>query len=226
MLATDPVPPTLGDAVLRLLFAALLAGVVGAEREKGAQIAGTRTHAVLGIGAALAMLVSLQLAAHAPPPADPGRIAAQVVSGIGFLGAGAIIRLGTSVRGLTTAASLWTTAIIGLAVGAGYPIEAAVATAVLMCVLHVVDRVMARLRFGRHVRALRCEAVGAVRLAAPVTKALRAQHIDARVMSVREERATERVSYEFRLRVPDGVEPETILDALRDIPELIATRIE
>lgn len=226
MLAATGSSPTWWEGALRLALAAALAGLVGAEREKDAQIAGLRTHAILGIGAALAMLVSLQLAADSRPPADPGRIAAQVVSGIGFLGAGAIIRLGTTVRGLTTAASLWTVATIGLAVGAGYLLEAVVATALLMGMLHLVDRVMARWRFGRHVRALRCEAIGHARLQGPVTAALRARDIDTRVMSVREERATERTTYEFRLRVPDGTEPEAILDALREIPDLTATRLE
>jgi putative Mg2+ transporter-C (MgtC) family protein len=219
--------PDWWDACLRLAVAALLGGLVGAEREQDAQIAGLRTHAVLAIGAALTMLVSLTVAATAPaPPADPGRIAAQVVSGIGFLGAGAIIRLGTTVRGLTTAGSLWTVAAIGLAVGAGYFIPAAFATLLLILVLHVVDRVEARLGFGRRYVTLHCEAPGHPRLQAPVTEALRNRGVDVRVLSVREDREPERVRYEFRLRVPEMVSMETILADLREVGPLVATRIE
>ena len=92
-----------------LLEATVLGGLIGLERERSNQPAGLRTHAILCLGAALIMVVSERVALIGSGN-DPGRIAAQVVTGIGFLGAGAIIRMGASVRGLTTAASLWTTA--------------------------------------------------------------------------------------------------------------------
>jgi putative Mg2+ transporter-C (MgtC) family protein len=104
----------------RLCLAALLGGLVGFEREVHNQPAGLRTHMVVSIGSCLMMLVSLYMAKLGPSPGDPAHIAAQVVTGIGFLGAGAIMRFGMSVKGLTTAACLWTVAGIGLAVGCGY----------------------------------------------------------------------------------------------------------
>jgi len=127
---------------LRLLAAAVLGGLVGLEREKHNQPAGLRTHVILTLGSALAMTVSIDLAMQFQPlvpNGDPARLAAQVVSGIGFLGAGAIFRYGTSIKGLTTATSLWTVAIVGLAVGAGHFFSAIVATALLLVALATLD---------------------------------------------------------------------------------------
>mgnify|MGYP006284514287 FL=1 len=105
-------------AVFKIVLMLILSGVIGWEREKYHKPAGFRTHILVGIGSTLIMMVSLNVAKNFPnTQADPGRIAAQVVSGIGFLGAGTIIREGFSVKGLTTAASLWAIAATGLAIG-------------------------------------------------------------------------------------------------------------
>src|SRR5947208_14534242 len=113
--------------LLRLMVAAVLGGAIGFERELRERGAGLRTHLVVCVGSALFTLVSAY--AFVGPRVDPTRIAAQIVSGIGFLGAGAIIRQGFSVRGLTTAATLWLVAAIGMACGAGYYSAALMATA-------------------------------------------------------------------------------------------------
>lgn len=130
------------DAIARLGMAALLSGAVGFEREAAQKAAGLRTHILVGLGAALFGLLSLE-GFQAP---DPSRIAAQVVTGIGFLGAGAIFREGRLVRGLTTAAGLWTVAAIGLAAGAAmYPVAVAatVVTLIVLYGLRYVDRIVA-----------------------------------------------------------------------------------
>ena len=121
------------QVVLRLFLAAALGGIIGFEREKHNRgMAGFRTHILVSIGSSLIMLVSIYIFEiyAGKAPVDPARIAAGVVTGIGFLGAGTIIRSGESVKGLTTAASLWTVSGIGLAVGCGFYI-AACATAVI-----------------------------------------------------------------------------------------------
>jgi len=104
---------------LRLFLALLFSGLIGWERELHERPAGFRTHILVCLGATLIMIISLSIHEIYGDASDPGRIAAQVVSGIGFLGAGTIIREGISVKGLTTAASLWAVAGIGLGVGAG-----------------------------------------------------------------------------------------------------------
>jgi putative Mg2+ transporter-C (MgtC) family protein len=120
--------------LLRLAIAALLGGAIGFERELRERQAGLRTHLVVALGSALFTLVSAYgfhaflVDGGSIVRADPTRIAAQIVSGIGFLGAGAIIRQGLSVRGLTTAATLWLVAAIGMASGAGYYSAAIFAT--------------------------------------------------------------------------------------------------
>jgi putative Mg2+ transporter-C (MgtC) family protein len=122
------------DVVFRLFLAAFLGGAVGFEREVREREAGLRTHVLVSVGSALFFLVSAYawtdwtFSQSAGITFDPTRIAAQIVSGIGFLGAGAIIRQGLSVRGLTTAATLWLVAGIGMASGAGYWEAAVIAT--------------------------------------------------------------------------------------------------
>jgi putative Mg2+ transporter-C (MgtC) family protein len=112
-----------GDLMLeigvKIILILLLAGIIGWNREKHGRPAGFRTHILVGIGSTIVMMVSI-LMHEKYPEADPARIAAQVISGIGFLGAGTILVQGSTVTGLTTAASIWTTAAIGLAVGAGF----------------------------------------------------------------------------------------------------------
>lgn len=124
------------EVALRLLISAILGAVIGFERERQSQPAGLRTHIILVMGAALASTLSINFAIEFRPfvvNGDPSRIAAQVISGIGFLGAGAILRYGTNIKGLTTATSLWTMAVVGLAVGAGHYISA-IATTVLILI--------------------------------------------------------------------------------------------
>jgi putative Mg2+ transporter-C (MgtC) family protein len=129
------------EALLRVVVAAALGGAVGIERELREREAGLRTHMLVSVGSALFTIVSAyafrDFLTHggAVVRADPTRIAAQIVTGIGFLGAGAIIRQGLSVRGLTTAATLWVVAAIGMAVGAGYYGGAVITTAVVLAAL-------------------------------------------------------------------------------------------
>ena len=135
--------PTLNwdESLLRLSLAAVLGGLIGIERELREREAGLRTHLLVALGSCLFTIVSAYgfhaflASGEAVVRADPTRIAAQIVTGIGFLGAGAIIRQGLSVRGLTTAATLWVVAAVGLAAGAGYYSAAVITTAVVLVAL-------------------------------------------------------------------------------------------
>jgi putative Mg2+ transporter-C (MgtC) family protein len=131
--------------ILRVLLGAGLSAVIGLERELHGRPAGLRTHVLVGIGAALVMAsgeaVVQLLAARTGVQIDPGRIAAGVITGIGFLGAGTIIRVGDWIRGLTTAASIWYVAALGIVAGQGLYVLALGGTAVGLVVLTLLDRV-------------------------------------------------------------------------------------
>lgn len=125
------------DSIGRLLLAALFGGVIGLERETHGRAAGFRTHALVCVGSALFTLMSFHVfqAYGNQASGDPARIAYGVVVGMGFLGGGTIVRSGSRVHGLTTAAALWSTAAIGLAVGAGQYLLSAVAAGLVLVVL-------------------------------------------------------------------------------------------
>ena len=122
------------EIILKLFLAVVFGGIIGWEREVHGRAAGLRTHILVALGSALIMLTSIYIfdIYRGETGIDPFRIAAQVVSGIGFLGAGTIIRSRASVVGLTTAASIWSASGIGLAVGAGFYTGAIVATAFVL----------------------------------------------------------------------------------------------
>ncbi len=126
------------EVLIRIGLCALLGGAIGLERELSEHHAGFRTHVLVALGAGLFTLVgvhAMESYSGDGVPVDPTRIAAQVVTGIGFLGAGAILRQGDTVKGLTTAASLWVTAAIGTAVGLGFLVGAAATTAAALIAL-------------------------------------------------------------------------------------------
>lgn len=129
----------ISDVIMRVCIATVLGGIVGIERERSERAAGLRTHAMVGLGAAAFMIISAfgfrDILGTPAVVLDPSRVAAQIVTGIGFLGAGTIIFQREMVRGLTTAASIWAVAAIGAAVGGGMYILAGTSTALTLGVL-------------------------------------------------------------------------------------------
>jgi putative Mg2+ transporter-C (MgtC) family protein len=138
-----------GDLFLRLIVAAVLGSAIGVDRQRLDKSAGLRTHMLVSVGSALVMIVSAYGFDRVLQPGrivlDPSRVAAQVVSGIGFLGAGTIVVRKQSVHGLTTAASIWAVAAIGLAAGGALYVAATAATAIMLVILAVMKPVEERL---------------------------------------------------------------------------------
>lgn len=138
----------------RLLVTAVLCGLIGVEREHVNRPAGLRTHVLVGISAALVMITSEYLfhQYHEMSNLDPARLGAQVISGIGFLGAGTIVKDGFSVRGLTTAASLWAVACIGLAAGSGLYSGAILATIFIYATLQLMKTIIGKQKYYKVLR--------------------------------------------------------------------------
>jgi putative Mg2+ transporter-C (MgtC) family protein len=126
------------ELTVRLVVALVLGAVIGWERELQRMPAGFRTHALVSLGSAIFTIISAY--AFTGPLSDPTRVAAQIVSGIGFLGGGAILHYGGTVRGLTTAASLWAVAAVGMAAGAGLFVIAAVSAVLVIVALELFQR--------------------------------------------------------------------------------------
>lgn len=139
------------ESALRLILAAVLSGIIGFEREHSHRPAGFRTHILVSVGSALIMITSIYVAGmyEGKMNVDVTRMSGQVISGIGFLGAGTILREGFSVKGLTTAASLWAVSCVGIAVGSGFYAGAIIATIVIFITLNYLKKVVLTGRDGR-----------------------------------------------------------------------------
>jgi len=217
------------DILIRLLIAAGLGAVVGFERERSQQPAGLRTHIILVVGSTLAMTLSVNLAIQFQPlvpNGDPARLAAQVISGIGFLGAGAIFRYGVSIKGLTTATSLWTMAVVGLVVGAGHYLAAIGATVLILVVLFVINIVEDKLINPYQQIGLTLSAVDRPGIIKELKKLL--EKHDARyarfTIQKNIKRKTVRVETQLRVHNEEGIEP--LMAELSDLQGVRGFRLD
>lgn len=215
--------------VLRVLVGAVLGAVVGLERERHDQPAGLRTHMILVIGATLAMVLSVNLGflfARPGTPADPARLAAQVISGIGFLGAGAILRYGFNVKGLTTAASLWTMAIVGMTLGAGYYLIAVVTTLIILIVLALLDIIEKRFLRVSSSRYITVEAVfkkGVVKSVRYIVKEF-SDHVVS--YTLQKSVKNKRIRISVVARIPHDQKLEHLVEAISDIDGVRNIKVE
>jgi putative Mg2+ transporter-C (MgtC) family protein len=223
--------PELGslEIVTRVVLAAVLGGAIGLERELREREAGLRTHMLVAVGAALFTMVSAyawsdwQFSNREGLVFDPTRIAAQVVTGIGFLGAGAIIRQGLSVRGLTTAATLWVVAAIGMASGVGYYEAAFVTTALVLLSLWplrvLAYRLSARVRPEEGRLAVDLPAGAS---AVSLLEAIEDAGADISALEFEEEGDRRRV--DVRLRLESGQSAAELIDALTKAEDVRGAR--
>lgn len=200
------------EEIIRLLVAAALGSVIGLERERLDRGAGLRTHALVATASALVMIVSAfgftDVIEAGRIVLDPSRVAAQVVSGIGFLGAGTIIFRKNAVRGLTTAASIWAVAAIGLACGGGLYFPAAATTAILLTILLALKPIE-RLFFGRK-RAwlLTVHARARAGLLAALEASLRENGFHLSRMQLESDKADQEIT--IRLELRNGTTPHLV----------------
>ena len=219
------------DLAARLVVAAVLGAAIGLEREIHDHPAGMRTHLLVSLGAAI--FTELSIYSFQPPgggagtvPTDPSRIAAQVVSGIGFLGAGAILKYGTSIRGLTTAASLWATAAIGMAAGAGAWVIGAVGAVIVIVSLWPLNVVINRLRL-RDARSLRMRlTLARLEALGGVSKALAVQRVEISGINT-QQLGKGRYEIELVLHLPTGMSTQQLIEAVTAVEgvELIESQV-
>jgi putative Mg2+ transporter-C (MgtC) family protein len=223
--------PTLDwqEALLRLALAAVLGGMIGVERELREREAGLRTHMLVALGSALFTIVSAYgfhdflASGQAVVRADPTRIAAQIVTGIGFLGAGAIIRQGLSIRGLTTAATLWVVAAIGLAAGAGYYSGAVMTTALVLVSLWPLRIVAYRTlgRFRPESARLLVELHAGTSPGGVIDEVERS---GVRIETIEVSQEGDRRRLELDVAVPKAAQPASVVARVADVDDVVEVR--
>jgi len=187
----------MSEMIIRLGLALFLGGVIGLEREQSNRAAGLRTNILVCVGSALIMLLSMYGFADfaGKTQLDPARLAAQVISGIGFLGAGVILFNGFSVTGLTTAATLWVVAGIGLAAGAGFYIPAIITTFIVLFSLLILNKVEEKWLRAKSIHQIRVKITDRPGSLGEVTAILQELNIDIRRISVERLKADESQLY-------------------------------
>ena len=222
---------TLTEGVL-LVLAFVLSAIVGVERHRKLKSAGIRTHTLVGVGSAVFTLVSAYGFHGVVGPetiVDPSRIAAQIVSGIGFLGAGVIFVRQNTVSGLTTAASIWLTAAIGMACGAGAPILAILATGLHLFTVTVLgklglfirqepDTTMFKIRYR--------EGYGALRNTLSIAAQSGFDALVTETKDITKPGKTPRFQAAISLRGQSNQEPSQLLEAIADVPGVLSVEIE
>jgi putative Mg2+ transporter-C (MgtC) family protein len=219
------------ELLLRLLLAMVLGGVIGYDRERKSSTAGLRTHMLVCLGAALGCIVSAfgfdDVLGHPDVVLDPSRIAAGVISGIGFLGAGAILVLRGEevVRGLTTAAGLWTVAAIGLAAGAGLYVAALLGTAIAWSILAALKLVESRLFVRSRHRRIRLQVLPRAVILGELENDIAAQQVQLVQLSVRHHADADEIDLLFPRGVSDA-QMMTLMQRLREFDGLKSLKLE
>jgi putative Mg2+ transporter-C (MgtC) family protein len=209
---------TLTGAVVKLLLSLVLGATIGFERRRKGQIAGLRTFALISMGATLAMLISIYIPQVylGLKNGDPGRIAAQVVSGVGFLGAGAIIQMKGSVRGLTTAAGIWMTACIGLAVGAGMYLISIITTLLIIFILVNIERIELRHNFLWESKIIRVKVHGILDEIQSIRDILDANQVHISDEFMKYDYENQLTIINFMVRSKNSVDVSHLFNAIKD----------
>lgn len=205
------------DILLRVLIAAALGALIGWQREIHHQPAGLRTHIILVVGASLCMTLSINISQQFRLTAlngDPGRIAAQIVSGIGFLCAGAIIREGFTIKGLTTATSLWTMAIVGMTVGLGYYLTSIAVTLFILGILTLLNSLEKRYIHPHLQVAVTLKAIDRPGLIDDVKKVLMEKGRSLISLGIRRNLEDRNLSFEAEIDTTQADPTSTLLDDL------------
>ena len=216
------------STIFKLIMSLIAGGLVGLNRERHKQPAGFRTHILICLGSTLLMVLSIYI----PQTyfdfknGDPGRIAAQVVTGIGFLGAGAIIRLGTNVRGLTTAASIWLISAIGLSIGAGLYIISLVVVVFALFTLVVLERAERKLMPQLSLKTIALEFNSDNFPESKIKEILKKKNIHLNDMNVSiYNNGTNHTEFKMIVKVPENIRMSELLTLFNSLDKIKAVKI-
>lgn len=214
--------------LMRLGFALLAGMVVGLERAWSNQPAGMRTHMILALGACGVMLLSQLIPlrfADAAMGGDPGRMAAQVISGIGFLGGGAILKFGFNVRGLTTAATIWTISVVGLVFGAGFYLLGLCMTVLLFFNLHIMERIEDLFLVRQDMRIITVVFDSTSLVIKDITKAVR-EAVAVKKISIQEEVEASETEIQIICRISETQSIRKIFDMIKGLGPVKQIKID
>lgn len=216
------------EVLFKIMVSLVFGGVIGLEREHHNQPAGLKTHIILCVGATLITIVSIEMARDLGDPlhTDPTRIAANIVTGIGFLGGGAILRMGATVRGLTTAACLWAVTGVGMAIGGGYYFAASVTILTILLTLHFLARVENVFLHRKKFKEMTLIAKSSPDLLGSVEKVLSANQISINNIDVERDITEPNVELRAFVMVPGEVNLNKLTDEIFQIPGTIRFEIE
>lgn len=215
------------SSVYKLLLSLLLGCVVGYERKQRGQPAGVRTFSLIAMGSTLAMILSIYVPQEylGLKNGDPGRIAAQVVTGIGFLGAGAIIQMKGSVRGLTTAAGIWMVAAIGMAVGVGMYVIAVISTLFIMIILVWLDKIEHRANIGTELRTLNIRLNQIIHTITPYKELLDSAKVGVTRFNIEYDFEKLHTDLTLIVLIPEGADILKIIEDLRAVNSTLSISV-
>ena len=225
-------PLSLGGKAVALLLSVLLSGIVGFERQWRGQAAGLRTHVLVGVGSTLITLSSIEFGTGgAGGKGDPARLAAQIVSGIGFLGAGAIIREGGTVHGLTTAASVWVVAAIGISVGGGPRLGevAVVATVIVLATLVLLNWIEDVCRLKQRLHVIMVEVKEGDQAPARLLALLGELNIKIQGVAFETGKSSDAAvtrKMQIRVKLPRNFDPALCLNMLASEPSVVSFELD
>lgn len=205
------------DYLYPLFFSLILCGCIGLERESHGRAAGLRTHILVGISSTLIVLASIYMAQSNEYGivSDPGRVSAGVVTGIGFIGAGTIIRFRASIKGLTTAASIWAAAAVGLAIGSGFYLGALATTVLILfslVFLGKIEKMFIKKAYYKSLVVISSAEVGNLKL---IKQVLDSHEADIKDFEISMSKKNEQVNLCFDLKIDENIEEELVAAVAR-----------
>ena len=215
------------NAIFRLLLALIAGALVGLERESHAKPAGFRTYIVICVASCLLMLLSIYIPQEFFDfkNGDPGRIASQVVTGIGFLGAGAIIRFGVTVKGMTSAATIWAVAAIGMALGCGFYLPAAVAVLITLFTLHILEIFEEKYLGWKFYKKLTIVCSRKPGVLDELKAIMQKHNLKIFDWSMEERKDEEKITYSIITRLSETMEPNKLFDDFRKTDGVLRIKV-